>query len=82
MEIVSFKSSAIAKGGYADGNLFIKFVGGKWYKYIGVPESLYEQLLSSPSKGTFVNRRIKPFYRDVLLTSRELETVSPFVLHK
>ena len=82
MEIVSFNSSAIAKGGYSGGNLFIKFVGGRWYKYIGVPESLYTQLLNSASKGTFVNRRIKPFYRGVLLTSQELETVSPVVLRK
>lgn len=75
MEIVSFQSTAIARSGYADGALFIKFVSGEWYKYVGVPESLYSQLLAAPSKGKFVNQRIKPFYRVKPLTNPELEMV-------
>ncbi|MBQ6298171.1 MAG: KTSC domain-containing protein [Selenomonadaceae bacterium] len=33
------------------GNLFVEFVGNKWYKYLLVPESIFEQFLKSSSKG-------------------------------
>ena len=62
MELIPVKSSAILKVGYAESNLFIEFVGGEWYKYADVPITVFEQLLRAPSKGTFVNQRIKPYY--------------------
>ncbi|MBR0289815.1 MAG: KTSC domain-containing protein [Selenomonadaceae bacterium] len=75
MKRVRVKSSAIASAAYEDLSLFVEFVGGKWYKYVSVPETIFERLLAAPSKGNFFNRFIKPVYREVPLTNQELETV-------
>jgi len=32
------------------------------YVYLGVPRELFDQLLASESKGSFINRQIKPNY--------------------
>ena len=69
------KSSAVLKIGYDGNSLFVQYVGGGGYKYLHVPEIIFEQFKAAPSKGRFVNKRVKPFYRDVALTSRELEMV-------
>ena len=82
MEMIPVMSSAIEKVGYAKGDLFIKFVSGKWYKYLNVPETVFEQLPKASSKGTFVNRQIKPFYQCRPLTSQELEMVRQTVLQR
>ena len=73
--IVKVDSSAILKIGYDDSRLFVEFVGGKWYKYVPVPETVFEQFIKAPSKGYFVNKFIKPIYHEEALTSQELETV-------
>lgn len=75
MEIIPVKSSAVLKIGYDGNSLFVQYVGGKWYKYLHVPEEVYKQFNSASSKGTFANKHIKPNYPAVPLTSRELETV-------
>jgi hypothetical protein len=58
-------SSSIAAAGYSDSRrvLRLRFVGGGIYDYAGVPPQLYAEFLAAPSKGRFVNFRIKPYYR-------------------
>lgn len=43
--------------------LDIWYAGGGQYSYFDVPVSVYEALLAAPSTGTFVNSRIKPYFR-------------------
>lgn len=58
------ESSAIEMIGYDDrvNVLAVKFTTGVTYLYSAVPRSMYEQLMAAESKGTFVNRIIKPRY--------------------
>ena len=42
--------------------LRIKYVSGKVYDYINVPEDVFEEMKSSGSKGIFLNTRIKGKY--------------------
>jgi hypothetical protein len=37
----------------------ITFVGGKIYRYVGVPLAIYVGLLEAASEGTFFNEHIK-----------------------
>lgn len=56
-------SSAILKVGYDGEDLFVQFVGGDWYRYSHVPESVFERLCAADSKGGFVNTEVKPNYK-------------------
>ena len=67
---------------YEDGKLFIEFISSGWYKYLQVPESVFERFLKDSSKGRFFNRFVKNIYRDEPLTSQELEKVSLMPLEK
>jgi len=60
-----FSSSAIARASYDEdeATLDLWFQGGDRYRYFGVPLDTFEALLSAPSAGEFVNRRIKDEYR-------------------
>ena len=64
-ELVPVESSAVEAVGYdpEDRDLYIRYVGGAVYAYVDVPEDRYRALLEADSKGTFVNREIKPHYR-------------------
>jgi len=42
--------------------LEIEYADGGVYQYYGVPEHMYEQMMSAPSKGKFVNTYIKNQY--------------------
>ena len=43
--------------------LHVRFLeSGETYVYAGVPELVWRQLLHAPSKGTFVNDRIRDAY--------------------
>jgi hypothetical protein len=57
-------SSAIASVGYDPARrvLEIEYKGGRPYAYRGVPPHAAAALLVAPSKGTFVNTRIKGRY--------------------
>ena len=48
--------------------LYIAFVQGRSYVYERVPADVYDDFLAAPSKGTFLNRVIKPRhpYREVV----------------
>jgi len=61
-EWISVESSAIAAVAYAGGDLYVRYTSGGAYAYAAVPRHRFEALLDAPSKGTFVNEMIKPFY--------------------
>ena len=58
------KSSAVRSAGYDDNDwvLQVEFANGSIYNYFRVPPREYRALLEAPSKGTFVNRQVKPYY--------------------
>lgn len=58
-------SSTLRSAGYdADEmTLEIEYSNGGVYRYFDVPELVHRQLLRSDSPGTFVNSRIKPYYK-------------------
>jgi hypothetical protein len=63
------KSSSIKSVGYEDHSkiLKIEFCRGRVYQYFGVPRRVYFELMTSESKGTFVNKIIKSFpYEEVV----------------
>lgn len=72
MEIISVNSSVVAKIGYDDGNLFVKFIDNGWYVYRKFPANLFDEFRNAQSKGTFLNRRIKPNFRVDKCPSPEL----------
>lgn len=55
-------SSAMSRVEWNNGTLSIWFKGSGKYDYYNVPESVYERLLSSSSKGQFFNDHIRDRY--------------------
>lgn len=64
MERSSVASSNLRSVGYdqPSGTLEVEFVSGSIYQYYGVPQNMYEQMMSAPSKGQFLNTYIKNQY--------------------
>jgi hypothetical protein len=58
-------SSTIANVAYdpATMTLEVGFRSGSTYQYFDVPEALYQEFLSSESKGKFLHANIKNSYR-------------------
>lgn len=44
------------------GSLVVTFRSGGAYRYLSVPENVYEGLVSAPSPGRYLNEQIKPVY--------------------
>lgn len=42
--------------------LVVEYLNGSMYEYLKVPSSIYEGLVESESKGSFMNRMIKGTY--------------------
>lgn len=59
------ESSNIARFRYeTDSNvLIVEFLKGSTYNYYDVPEGVFEQMKSAPSKGQFLAQNIKGVYR-------------------
>ena len=57
-------STALRSIGYdeAEWVLQLKYVNGKLYNYFRVPPEEYAHLKKAPSKGVYVNYKIKPYY--------------------
>ncbi len=57
-------SSAIASVGYEPATLTleIEFHSGAVYRYLGVPERVYHELLAADSKGTYFVEAIRDSY--------------------
>ena len=65
MEMIRVNSSAISAVGYDFSTLRmqIRFQQGHTYTYCGVPQSLFDNLLRSSSKGMYYDRYIKDKYQ-------------------
>ncbi len=61
MERISVSSNNVASIGYDPSNstLEVEFLNGNLYEYYNIPESVYQDFLDAPSKGTFLNQVIK-----------------------
>jgi len=59
------ESSNIARFGYDETNLIltVEFINGGIYNYYDVPLMISEQMMTASSKGQFLARNIKGFYR-------------------
>jgi hypothetical protein len=42
--------------------IHVRFLSGDTYVYHGVPQEIFDELMSAPSKGSYLNRVIKPNY--------------------
>lgn len=62
MERIPVSSSNLASVGYQNGILEVAFKSGSVYQYTGVPESVYEALMSAPSHGKFFAAFIRNNY--------------------
>jgi hypothetical protein len=69
MERSPLESSSVASAGYDDVTLVleIEFASGRIYQFDGVPRGVFDWLLRTPNKGSYVARMInnKYAYRDV-----------------
>ncbi len=63
-EMHPVSSSNIASIGYDEENqaVHVQFLNGSTYVYKGVPEHEYQNLLSAPSVGSYLNRNFKNVY--------------------
>jgi len=58
-------SSNLKSVGFDSNVLEIEFQNGGIYQYLRVPEDIYQDLLSAPSKGRFFNMSIKGRYKAI-----------------
>jgi hypothetical protein len=67
MQMFAVSSSNLSAVGYDPDDLALvtTFKNGTTYKYLNVPPSLFQGLMSAPSKGTYFNRNIKDRFRFV-----------------
>lgn len=52
------ESTNLAAIGYADGHIFVEFIGGRRFSY-PAPEELFDKLKAAKSKGSFFDKNIK-----------------------
>lgn len=64
MQMISVDSSNLESVGYVNGTLHIQFHSGGLYEYTNVPASLYQGLMSAPSKGRYFHANIRGRYGD------------------
>jgi hypothetical protein len=64
-EMIYVDSSNVEAIGYDDNaqELHVQFLSGGLYVYYGVPRQVFDGLMASPSKGSFLNREIKGVYQ-------------------
>jgi hypothetical protein len=64
MEREPVNSASVASVGYDESSetLEIEFGNSAVYRYFGVPEQVYLELLTSSSLGRFGNYKIKPYF--------------------
>jgi hypothetical protein len=65
MNRISIDSSNLASVGYDPGSMIleVEFKKGTCYQYFDVPQSIYDEMMASPSKGTYLNTVIKKQFR-------------------
>jgi hypothetical protein len=64
-EMTYVDSSNIEAIGYDEDpqELHVRFISGGYYVYHDVPRQVFDDLMRAPSKGSFLNREVKPIYR-------------------
>jgi hypothetical protein len=64
MEREPVNSTSVASVGYdkSSETLEVEFRNESVYRYFGVPEQIYKELLTTSSLGRFINYRIKPYF--------------------
>ncbi len=64
-DMIYVDSSNIESIGYDEETqeLHIQFLSGGYYIYSEVPQYIFEELMNSPSKGSYLNREIKGVYQ-------------------
>lgn len=75
MKLTEVKSSNVKAVGYAGGNLLVKFGSGAVYKYLEVPQSVYDGLIGAESKGRFLGAEVYGKYRYLRITEAELNEI-------
>ena len=65
MKMVSVSSTAISAVGYdsTSSKMRIRFSQGRSYDFCGVPQSIFEGLISSSSKGQYYSAYIRDSYQ-------------------
>jgi hypothetical protein len=58
VEYTEVDSSAVSAVGYKDGDLFVQFRGGNVYRYYGVDERVYREILEAESVGSYVAKNV------------------------
>lgn len=60
-EMIQVQSSNVEAIGYDAGHseLYVRFTSGDTYVYLNVDRSLYDDLLSAPSVGRYLNINVK-----------------------
>ena len=71
MQRTQVDSSNVRSIGWEDNTLEVEFNSGALYQYIGVPKSLFDEMLASNSKGQFLNSKIKTDF-DFVKIDREV----------
>lgn len=73
MRMNSVKSSNVSQVGYdADGHrLGVIFNGGAEYHYHGVPQEVYDKVVSAESVGTAIEKLVKPHYAVAKVEKKE-----------
>ena len=65
MNVQPVSSTNVSGIGYdaASMTLEVHFNNGSAYQYFDVPQSVFEEFMSAPSKGQYINQFIRNFYR-------------------
>jgi hypothetical protein len=63
MERISVDSSNLVSVGYDEGSSILEIeFGSGIYQYFDVPAYVYEELMNSDSKGSYLHRNVKSTY--------------------
>jgi len=62
MKFIPVSSSDVREIGYENSILEVHFHSGGIYRYLHVPEMVYNSFLAASSKGTFVHQHLKDKY--------------------
>lgn len=65
MNRIPLDSSNLASVGYDSDSLVleVEFKNGKVYQYFDVPQSTYDEMMGSASKGSYLNNVVKKQFR-------------------
>jgi len=59
MKLINVESSNVKSVGYENNTLIVLFKNGGLYKYIDIPETVYDELLLAESIGKYLNTEVK-----------------------